>query len=765
MAKYKLNKSNRTVSCSILNESQDKYLVKFKTGSLQVVDKNRVQDLDILDEAVLDAIRNFGQKAWDTVKRGAEAISNFLGNIFTANGMVFFASDSGVMQASSPVNAALAARELSCVNVIPSSADYEVADEAKVNIGVVSNFAYTGEYTGAVNPQYLASMCESANIATVYDMLTEAEMSPDEQDAVQRGLNKFEKSLSLTTTINDASFEDLVKMIVRRYNELIDRPGAQKRTAPLLIWGAPGVGKTQIINSARELIKRDGLGDPGLISISCPIVSPEDFSMPTTRAEMEDAVNQLSSAINDTAINGGEDSEKLNRTEKEFDAPSGWRRLFKKAAVTDVPKTWLPTLDFGKNDGFSAKAKDCVANGGSALIVPANANQKDIDDLLANGYEFTEGTKNREMHKDGPGGILFLDEFSRMTQLGLSSLMNLPGQGQIGINSNLKLGSRWLVICAANRVSDMKGETDIVWEAAQITRFHHVNYVPTFEAWRKWATESYKGAEDQKHVHPEIVSFIADSVEKNKEHNFFYDVASAEGSKKKNLDLNENNFCAPRTWEFLSQELYAYMRAEGIDFDTPLSEIKKGQWEEMHLGGIVGKRAVKALIDYIHANTLKVDIAKVRTIMSKTAPDDGAGVSHASRYKEIISKLPKRLNADDIDRIVGSVKTVVGDSFKKDGTSSLVTSAVQVINILDFVENVCSRLNDNGEVAGTQNSTLNSFGTWIIDKFEHLPDVKDVKTYWSRVLNFINNSSNDYRGKYVEFDGKNLKKYVVETED
>ena len=58
MAKYRLKNSNNFVNCEILNEHAGDYIVRFKNGVIQNVRKDRVSHLDMIDEAVLDGIKD-----------------------------------------------------------------------------------------------------------------------------------------------------------------------------------------------------------------------------------------------------------------------------------------------------------------------------------------------------------------------------------------------------------------------------------------------------------------------------------------------------------------------------------------------------------------------------------------------------------------------------------------------------------------------------------------------------------------------------------
>lgn len=59
---------------------------------------------------------------------------------------------------------------------------------------------------------------------------------------------------------------------------------------------------------------------------------------------------------------------------------------------------------------------------------------------------------NRTKGSEG-GGVLFLDEFSRANKGVMDVLMKMLDERMIG---GYKLGSKWAVICAGNRIQDMR---------------------------------------------------------------------------------------------------------------------------------------------------------------------------------------------------------------------------------------------------------------------------------------------------------------------
>ena len=92
-----------------------------------------------------------------------------------------------------------------------------------------------------------------------------------------------------------------------------------------------------------------------------------------------------------------------------------------------------------------------------------------------------------------------------------------------------KLGSKWAVVAASNRLKDdPEKQTDM--GSALANRFQHFNFVPTPDEWIGWA----KGAS----IDPRIVDFV----DFNRDHFYLFD--------------NEQKInTSPRSWEALSQIL------------------------------------------------------------------------------------------------------------------------------------------------------------------------------------------------------------------
>jgi hypothetical protein len=502
MAKYKLRNSNNVVNCEILNESANDYIVRFNNGVIQNVPKDRVSQLDNIDEGVLDTVRGaaeavnkYGRKFASKVKDIANKVKEFLVKAFVADGFVIFkGTENKYLEASHPVNAMEGAKTTNCVNYVPGSDTVELCNELGITPEAVENYEFGGEYEGAID--FSGATNESVKGSTsLLKTLFEAE---------DTHLSKSEK-ISLKGTFCDWSQEQIVNYMANEYMSRYE--GRKPNSLPLLIWGAPGIGKTSIIRSLKEVVKNETGKEINIISINGGNVGPDDFTMPAS------IVKTITS--NDIEDVDNDDFKGATQT-----------------VIKDLPKTWLPVYNPQSEEADPALL-NAIANGGG-LVKDENGN-----DVIENG----------------PGGIFFIDEYSRMTQAGMDALMQTPTTREIGSNSTLRFGDRWVIICAANRKSDMSrrgGSEALSFEGASKTRFNHCNFVPDPKEWLDWAKKDSSRRPGRKNVLTDIVSYIESELKRDpKEFGDFYEMWSHPTG-----ELNgEKGTANPRTWEALSETL------------------------------------------------------------------------------------------------------------------------------------------------------------------------------------------------------------------
>ncbi|MEE3308523.1 hypothetical protein [Sharpea azabuensis] len=546
MAKYKLKNSNNTVNCEILNESAGDYIVRFNNGVIQNVPKDRVSQLDKIDEGVLDTVRQaagavnkYGRKFASKVKDIAQKVAQFVVNAFIADGFVFFKNGDGkLLAASHPVNAMEGAKDTDCVNFVPGSGTVELCNELGIEPEAVENYEFEGEYEGAM--PFDTNVNESSKgSSSLLKTLFEAEDSH---------LAKNEK-ISLRGTFCNWSQEQIVNYLGNEYMSRYE--GRKPNGLPLFIWGAPGIGKTSIIRSLRDVVKQETGKEINIISINGGNVGPDDFTMPAT----------------------------IVRTLKSNDIEDADNDDFKGATQTtikDLPKNWLPVYN-PQSEEADPELLNAIANGGG-LVTDENGN---------------------EVIENGPGGIFFIDEYSRMTQAGMDALMQAPTTREIGSNSTLRFGDRWVIVCAANRKSDMSrrgGAEALAFEGASKTRFNHCNFVPDPKDWLEWAKKESSRRPGRKNVLTDIVTYIESELKRDpKDFGDFYEMWSHPTG-----ELNgEKGTANPRTWEALSETLIDQCLENRFGKKYPsISSMPKSVLADM-ASGIVGGDVAKRFATFV----------------------------------------------------------------------------------------------------------------------------------------------------------------------
>lgn len=183
----------------------------------------------------------------------------------------------------------------------------------------------------------------------------------------------------------------------------------------------------------------------------------------------------------------------------------------------------------------------------------------------------------------GHGGIIFIDEMSRIPRNTLNVLMTLVQDRTLG---NYKLGSKWTIVCAGNRPEDSDG-AGFMWEPAWTGRFRHVNYVPSFNQWISWAKEV--GLDE------DIIEFL------QKNQGFWYEINDqALNSDGVNVSAN------PRAWEESSkaiQQLQSYRsfmgsKVLGMDQNEEEYEVSARRDKPKIISQFAGKKAAQAFAEY-----------------------------------------------------------------------------------------------------------------------------------------------------------------------
>lgn len=476
MAKYYLNKTNK-VHCRILDENciADTYTIKFDNGVIRNVSKSKVTDLDKLDEGILDRLKEVGSNLLDNlVKAGRYLLCKFKGGI-----------------SNSLINTMITAEERPNIEFIPGETFVKVCDEAGVEATVTEDdtvYDEDEEFLDDANEIWMARIQQYKEENGELDESVKTYKVSSYASRVLSRLNEAEeiKMEMSEEGFDNVSVQELQKMIIAQYNQFVNK-GAGKKGAevpiPYCVWGAPGIGKTQVIKALIKNFQAAGF-DANMISVNAMTMRKDDFTLPGARTVTKKV-------------------KLANGKEVDFDVQE----------AVELAKNWLPMYD------------------------PSQATEEVTEDMLDDLMNGGDGSGN------GKGGFIFIDELSRVSPDVMDVLMQFVQSRTMGVQ---RLGSKWMIVAAANRLSDMGERGDrVMWEAAYTGRFSHVNLVPTFEDWLKWA--ELKRKDGKPNIHPTIVQFL-------KEHpNFWYSSVTANDSGDEIVDTM---FSQARSWENVTKEWY-----------------------------------------------------------------------------------------------------------------------------------------------------------------------------------------------------------------
>lgn len=262
----------------------------------------------------------------------------------------------------------------------------------------------------------------------------------------------------------EVSAKTLIRKLKENIKNQISGPlGGHSTEIPLLIWGAPGIGKSAIIS---QTIKDMANAKYNPINLNLEIVqlansTVESWTLP------RDATREIDFGNN--------------------------QKKYKRESFTDTPKAWLPVY-LDTPDIEEKKRRDYFCNTCRFL---ATDDDGEITD--SNGRPFE-------------GGIVFMDEFSRIQQGVANILMPLVNDHKFG--DNYVLASKWGFVLAANRAIDEdKTDTDdnnFYPTVAQSNRYIQLTYVPKKEEWVEWARK-VDPLTHEANVPPFITDFIESS--------------------------------------------------------------------------------------------------------------------------------------------------------------------------------------------------------------------------------------------------------------
>lgn len=328
----------------------------------------------------------------------------------------------------------------------------------------------------------------------------------------------------------------------------------------LLVFGAPGIGKSTIPNAVvREFNKNVSASDKmSIIKISAPNIQSGDLLMPTAPKEkdiktMMELNPEMFKALNPevygniaigkvkgVVFNAGDDrnlvQKQVNNKARAIFSDEFKKRLDAVLAGTPqytevfAPQTWFPCY---RKTGDDAVDK--------------------LLDRCANFGVFTD--EDNTTMKTGGGGIILIDELLRAKPDIFQQFMDILMDRRL---SDWEFGSKWIIVACSNRPCDSI-QIDKVWNT-NIDNAFNERFVKSFRlipdpvSWKKWALG--KGYD------PVIMEYIFDEKSKIGDeyprwHSMFDDPSYV-----------KNN--SPRTWEWVFLEIHKSLKRHNIENGTIL---------------------------------------------------------------------------------------------------------------------------------------------------------------------------------------------------
>lgn len=500
MAKYILPSVGRgihKIPCAVIGENSlnECYTVKFGNGVIRNVPKSSVQDLDVIDEALIDNLKKGARKIGRAIKNiynkivytGKAVYTAILGVAAPHLGNTMLAAEDENLDFLGFIPSDDVAKECEAVGIEPTQTVVEVEDEDICDD--INNFWHEKmEDEPAKEPEGVAESKKSYPRKKLRD-LYEANDNPD--------LKPVDGAKGHPIVDRDTACRYIAEQYDARYE------GVKSEEAPILLWGAPGIGKTQIVMSLGKMLSEMYGGNVNVITINAMGFRKDSISLPG-----------------------------FEQKNQEFYGEDGKKFVIPVKVPKDFVKSWLPTYDPEMADEIVENSKRFGKD------ITRDEAIRILDNIANGGHPANPETD--EPYLEGKGGIIFIDEVARIStevlQVFMTFLQSRVLNGQV-------LGSRWIFVGASNRFTDLsdKLRRQIAWEAAWGDRFSQYNFVPKVEEWLEWGAEEVEiNGEMRTRVDQDVLDYIKSNTD------MYYSAASADLSLGD--ETARDRFPNPRSW-------------------------------------------------------------------------------------------------------------------------------------------------------------------------------------------------------------------------
>lgn len=521
----------------------------------------------------------------DFIKKGFYKIKSFFKNTVVKfkNFIAMFDNKGEVIDASSPYTALnfIADGEVKGVTAFTSVKNEYLND----NVQSVASIVESPEYYGIIDKNSI----EYRNYRTMVDMVNEHYNKHGEKLNEASERVGFSGESGGLKDSNDIKADDL-KWILNQAIKNVPAYKDENYGGAVLIWGAPGVGKSTIPKAIiKEWNKNNADQQKSVMVVECGNLTVDGFSLPLPMEKTMGEYMEEHPEVKKRLIAQGHDIENKDFLEKTIKV-SG-----------EALKTWLPCYKVTTSD-----------------------DENDIRNAVANGHIIREHKKGRlRVTETTEGGIILFDEFFRANESIFKILMQLILTRTF--NDEYLLGDKWAIVACSNRPNDDE-EVANGFEATGAvvgTRFGggQFNFIPDFDDWKKWAIKDG-------HFDDATITFLMQSKDPSTgEYTNWHTVRPME------YNAGKTAWPTPRTWSLLMIELKNTMDNDGYSSITeiPTNKIR------LKANGIIGKEMADNYVQFLSTFQSKFNPAEVLKNPKYDIPTD-------MKCSEVIDRLKKYID-------------------------------------------------------------------------------------------------------------------------
>lgn len=596
-------------------DEESEILTQYWNEMFDEMEKEAVKEGKLNHVIEFDQFVNEG-KVKDFINKGVDKVKKFFNRVAIKFGdfVAFFAKDGLVCQAVSPYTSL----NVIASGAIPGVSAFCAVDNEYINDDVKKegDIVESPEYYGIIDKDSI----EYKNYQTFKSMINEHYEKYgntgnlkvlNEENFKRVGFSAEEGGL---IGVPDITSKDLLELLNDAVDNVPGETGGEDGGA-ILIWGAPGIGKSTIPRNIINTWNRDNsktLKRKALMVVECGDLTVDGFTLPIPVDKTVGEYLEERPMLNKIIAKTGIDPETINAVKKNMSKVS-----------TEAPKTWLPCFK-----------------------ISSNQEEVDILNAIANGHvdRSYEGGKIK-VTETTEGGILLFDEFFRADESIFKILMQLLLNRTY--NDEFLLGDKWAMICCSNRPQDDEevekgfGSTGAVVG----TRFGggQYNFIPSFDEWKKWAV-------DKGHFDDATIEFLMmDEDPDSHEYTNWHTIRPLEYQKGK------TGWPTPRTWSMLMNQLYLYKKKHGYAeiSDIPSDVIK------LRADGIIGSEMASKYVKFLetHAKT-DVNVKELLSNPDYKIPSTVKCSEVAKRVENHIKVVYSSENLPDVNLLMNLFNTM-----------------------------------------------------------------------------------------------------------